>query len=445
MGNESLIPHYIFNSHISLNQNMKKRGHSFFQYDIDEVIHQCNELNDILLNLDYLHKEIYCWFTVDQHIMQRQIGIIEGHLEKVLEDKLQNGQEIHVMLIPICRVLSLDHCLSKLELHLLPLRKKYPTESFGQIVGQTNGVISQALLIEGLRQFPNRYISLYWDGKQLISIYNDSEISPKTWLSLFKEFIQDYDYQGALELLTDIKSDTSEYQVLEAILHTQLQRMNFAFDEAAQSLEKAMNLVKSHQVLMETDEILKRLLSGESYQKELELERIAELFRQIDVYIQTDDIPSFLVRFYRAREAVLYFLLKYGRTDEEASIAIEKKSSIYQVIEKLEELYDSWEIDDYYGAYFFLKSKNVASILEVRNKSFIGHSRNSINPKDLWYEFAGTTKTTVVKAKRRFQMDVDLLLRDLGIQVDDNYYSMNQLLLQLAEEMKTGGGYVEKG
>ncbi|WP_394186768.1 hypothetical protein [Metabacillus halosaccharovorans] len=442
MENISLIPHYIFDPHIKLNKKKSKRGTSFFNYEMDKVIHQCKELNEILLSLNSLEKELYCWFTVDHHITQRQIGVIEGHLEKVLEDKLLEGWEIHVNLIPLESRLSLDNCLAQIERHFVPLRKKYLKEYFGQIVGQRNGLISQALLLEGVRQFPNRYISLYWDGQQLATVYNETVVSPKTWLSLFKEFIHDYDYQGALELLTDIKSESSEYQVIESILHTQLKRMNFAFDEAAQYLKTAMSLVNLNETLVETDEILSRLLSEDMKQKELE--RIVELFRQIDVYIQTDDVPSFLVRFYRAREAVLFYLLQFGRTNADTAITYKKKSSIYQVFEQLEELYDNWEIDGYYGAYFFLKSKNVASILEVRNKSFIGHSRGSINQKDLWYAFAGTTHTTIAKAKRRFQMDVDLLLRDLGFHVDDNFYSINQFLIQMAERMETGNGYVEE-
>jgi len=439
----SLIPHYIFHPHISLNQNKPKKGQSFFRYDMDEVIQQCNELNEILLSLNSVNRELYCWFTCDHHITQRQVSVIEGHLEKVLENKLREGWEIHVILIPLASRLSLESYLAQIERLFIPLRKKYPTESFGQIVGQRNGLISQALLLKGLRQFPNRYVSLYWDSQQLTHINNETTVSPKTWPSLFKEFIHDYDYYGALELLTDMKSHSTEYQVIEALLRTQLTRMNFAFDEAAQYLKNAMTLVNTHESLVETEGIFSRLLSEETKQKELE--RIVELFRQIEVYIQTDDVPSFLVRFYRAREAVLFYLLQFGKTDADNDLHFAKKSSIYQLFEQLEELYDSWEIDGYYGAYFFLKSKNVAGILEARNKSFIGHSRMSINQKDLWYAFAGTTNTTIAKAKRRFQMDVDLLLRDLGVQVDDNFYSINQFLLQMVDRMRTEGDYVEKG
>jgi hypothetical protein len=101
----------------------------------------------------------------------------------------------------------------------------------------------------------------------------------------------------------------------------------------------------------------------------------------------------------------------------------------------LEEKYDNWEIDGYYGAYFYLKSANVAGALNVRNNSFIGHSRNKVDKEELWHSYFGTSKTTFNKAKRRFIMDTALMFRDLGVELDENIMSINRFLLQLSRKM----------
>ncbi|WP_042454305.1 hypothetical protein [Neobacillus dielmonensis] len=433
----SLIPHYIFHSHISL----KKKTNSFFQYEQDEVELQSSELREILSSLETIDKEVYCWFTIDNQVTVRQRMVIESHLEKVLEERMTNGWDVQVLLLPIGQSFSLENCLIQIEILLMSLKKRYPTEYIGQIVGAKTNLVSQAFLIECLRQFPQRYISLYWDGSKTASVYHPGKVNPKSWYRLFREFIQDYDYQGALELLSDINISSNNLKAIEAILRSQLKRMNFAFEEAEQFLTEAMNLLGSTRSLSETKTIFSKLLSNDREIKELE--RIAELFRQIEVYVQIDDLPSFLIRLYRAREAVLFYLLQFGQTNGNTHYPMEQKSSIYQVFEVLEDLYDNFEIDGYFGAYFFLKSNNVAGILDSRNKSFIGHSRKPIYPKELWNAFAGNANRTLAKTKRRFLMDVDLMLRDLGIKADENFTSLNLLILQLAEDIKKEDGYAE--
>jgi len=276
------------------------------------VLLQSDELNRVLSTLESMDKEVYCWFTVDSQITTRQKMVVEDHLEKLLEERISEGWDVQVLLIPIGRTFSLESCLNQLEILLLPLKKRYPTECFGQIVGAQTNLISQALLLEGLRQFPQRCVTLYWDGTKTTSVHHPGKVNPKSWFRLFREFIQDYDYQGALGLLSDLTVSSDSLKGIEGLLRSQLKRMNFDFEEANHCLSEAIILVGSNHCLLETKAIYAKLLNHDPKIKELE--RIAELFRQIEIYVQMDDTPSFLVRFYRAREAVLFYLLQFAQT-----------------------------------------------------------------------------------------------------------------------------------
>ena len=159
------------------------------------------------------------------------------------------------------------------------------------------------------------------------------------------------------------------------------------------------------------------------------------MYRQLEVYFEKEDYSSFLVRFYRAREAVLYYLLQHGQ-HVSYPIKVGKNPSIYQVIDQLEEKYESEAITQYYGTYFYLKSKNVADTLQVRNNSFIGHGRKEINHRDLLTAHYGTASTTVKKAKHRFMMDSTLMLKDLEAELDDNFEHMTRLLLAVSRKLE---------
>jgi hypothetical protein len=435
------ILHYLYDSPIQMNPQRSNNG--FFTYKVEEVTKELANLKNTLAAFPAEVDELYCWFSMDRKFNRRQAIVIENHLEKVIENQLRNELKINVLLIPAGENAGFVEYLKQMDLLLMPLAKRYPDKTFAHLIHQEgNGLLSQAFSIEAIRHFGERYEAIHWEGNQPASIQYEIQVDHQSWTSLFKTFIQDYDYPAARDLLKDLNADSFQVQAIEGLLQSQIKRMNFAFEEAYEYLNKVFNLLPPHESLQETASILKKLIRN--HQQEKELERIVELFRQINIYIETDDIPSFLVRFYRAREAVLFYLMDHARTSDQVQIERGKKSAIFQVFVELEELYDARAVDGHYGAYFFLKSQNTYNILQYRNRSFIGHARNKIDSKDLWLSFAGTNATTTAKVKKRFQMDSELLLRDLGVIEDDNFHSINLLLLQLADGLTKKEVYLDE-
>jgi hypothetical protein len=137
-------------------------------------------------------------------------------------------------------------------------------------------------------------------------------------------------------------------------------------------------------------------------------------------------------------------LLKYAQ-DSEIDLQSMKKSTIYKVVDELEQRYEQQKIDGYYGAYFYLKSLNVANALQVRNKSFIGHSRDPIENAELWYSYYGTDNITIARAKRRFLLETDLLFRDLQAEQDDNFEKLIDYLIELSNSMEKKGSSQDEG
>lgn len=400
------------------------------------MIRESEKLKEMVSQIPAREIEIFSWFTVDKELKRKEANLIENHLESFLSRELDYQWKVNVQLICTHENSTMVEFVNQLESILIPMMKKYPTEYFAAVYSEEKALLSQALLIEGLKHFGDRYVNLFWENRKVHVVNYPVQTKENDWFSLFKTFIYDYDYLGALKIFSNMKAsygDSPQFQFIEYLLKMQIKRMNFSFEEAYGYLKKGMELHKDYEVLHETETILKHLTMEHSKQRELE--RIQELFRHIYLFLETDNVPSFLVRFYRAREAVLFYLLQFARTGEFEYSFHEKKSSIYEVFELLEEMYDNWEIDGHYGAYFFLKSLNTHNILMFRNRSFLGHARNKIEPNKLWQSFAGTDIVSPKKAKRRFQMDVDLLLRDLGVQTDDNFFALNVLMIKVAEEL----------
>jgi hypothetical protein len=432
MKKQLLIPQILFSGVIKKAKSIKNKD-SNWEIPLDTLLEQVKKLSPILSRLKQKDRAIFTWFLVDDSIDKRGMLKIERQLEALIEEYIDDW-EVEAVLIPTSEHATYEDIRLEVDILIHKLFKRFPFEHFTQIVGFGDVVPFQAIFLEGLQQFGDRYASLYYENNELHITHTKSEPNIRNWKREFRVFIMDHDYQTALELLRDVEQ-TKEVLGVKYLLQMMIDRFNFAFEDAFKHLLQAREMI-SHPLLEETSDKLSLLLSQDN--KTRDINRIVELYRQLDVYIDIDDTTSFLIRFYRAREAILYYLLHHAQVVP-SPVQSKKKSTIYQVVDELEQKYDNWEIDGMYGAYFYLKSQNVAQTLNVRNKSFIGHSRKGIDKKQLWHSYFGTSHATMERAKKRFFMDTSLLFRDLGNPLDENIMDINRLLIQLVSTILLKG------
>ncbi|MED5073743.1 hypothetical protein P9857_07045 [Anoxybacillus geothermalis] len=435
MKEKVLLPQVLFSGIIKKNSSSFTHS-SYYDFVLDTYREQVEKLSEIMKRFAQTSGPLIAWFLVDQRFHKQELVSLEKQLERFIEKRLGDAWDVEAMLILLdANSFDLEDLQDEVERLVHKLCMRYPFEYFAQLVNFGDPTVYQSLFVEAIRQFEERYASIYWDEDEVHVEYTVMEVQSETWVKQFRDFIIDHDYQAAFEMLQEL-DETEEVKALRCLLQMMMDRLNFAFEDALVHLEEAMKLLGNESVLVETKEKLSALLSKET--KTRDLARIVELYRHIDMYLDMDDLVSFLVRFYRAREAVLFYLLQHAQTIPH-EVTLQKKSTIYEVFDELEEKYDNWEIDGYYGAYFYLKSTNVAGALNVRNNSFIGHSRNKVDKEELWHSYFGTSRTTFNKAKRRFIMDTALMFRDLGVELDENIMSINRFLLQLSRKMMLKG------
>jgi hypothetical protein len=426
-----LLPQVLF-SGIITRRDFDPSHSSLNDFVLNTYDEQFKKLSEIVERLTQKSGTIIAWFLVDQRFNKQELVSLEKQLERFIEKRLGDEWNVEAIFISLdAHSLHFEELQDEVERHVHKLCVRYPFEYFAQLVNFGNSTVYQALFLEGIRQFEDRYASIYWDENEVHVEYTMMQPHTETWSKQFRDFIIDHDYQAAFEMLKEL-DETDDVKALGFLLQMMMDRLNFAFEDALIHLEEAMKLLGNESVLVETKEKLSVLLSKET--KTRDLARIVELYRHIDMYLDMDDFVSFLVRFYRAREAILFYLLQHAQTIPH-EVKLQKKSTIYEVFDELEEKYDNWEIDGYYGAYFYLKSTNVAGALNVRNNSFIGHSRNKVDKEELWHSYFGTSRTTFNKAKRRFIMDTALMFRDLGVELDENIMSINRFLLKLSRKL----------
>lgn len=430
MKEQLLIPQILFSGVI---KKVHSEENSNWEIPVEPLLEQLKKLQPILSRLHQEEGTIFTWFLVDNSFNKSAKVKIEKQLEAIIEEYI-DGWEVEAILIPASEHATYEDIRLEIDILIHKLFKRFPFEHFTQIVGFGDVVPFQAMFIEGLQQFGDRYASLYYENNELHISQTKTEPNIRNWKREFRVFIMDHDYQTALELLRDVEQ-TKEILGIKYLLQMMIDRFNFAFEDAFKHLIQAREMI-SHPLLEETSDKLSRILSRDK--KTRDINRIVELYRQLDVYIDIDDTTSFLIRFYRAREAILYYLLHHAQVVP-SQVQSKKKSTIYQVVDELEQKYDNWEIDGMYGAYFYLKSQNVAQTLNVRNQSFIGHSRKGIDKKQLWHSYFGTSHTTMERAKKRFFMDTSLLFRELGNPLDENIIDINRLLIQLVSTILLKG------
>ncbi|MBO9129083.1 hypothetical protein [Bacillus sp. 165] len=431
IGTIEYIPQFLFDGIIREVHTLEGKSIApYWQYDTESVDKQAETLKKILHGLPQEEGIVAAWFVVEDTLKMKHMVSLQQQLEDRISSVLGDEWEADVFLIPGSSSSTVQDYILDVEglVHTLSLR--YPFEHFAQIVGFGNYAPFQALFLEGMKQFENRYTSIYWNGTSAFLAHTEYETPADSWAKQFRDFIAEYDYQAALKLLEE-RDDTPYVIGLRALLQSIIDRLNFAFSESIEHLEEACTYLKKHNMLDETMEALRPLLSHDK--KEKELARIAELYRQLEIYLETNDMASFLVRFYRAREAVLLYLMQYGTN---FTYKQKKQSSIYGLVDELEQMYDEERIERFFGAYFYLRSSNVAKTLNVRNNSFIGHGRAGVTQRDLWHNYYGTSKTTLEKAKRRFLLDSQILFKDLGIDMENKFSSLNRYILKVSSKIK---------
>ncbi|WP_342580690.1 hypothetical protein [Ureibacillus sp. FSL W7-1570] len=395
-----------------------------YRVDIEESIHQ---LEAFALAHQNEIKKVYIWVRLHRPFSIRQQMEFEERWEKELRKKIHQNVELIVLDRKKGKWFENELIEVNREIHRICIEE--PFEEMVLISRGEHSQLQQAVLIGGIKTFANRFCLMLQDqatGELIRQQFHDSPYK-KSWLQLFQHLIHDYNYVGALKLMEGLeKNDRTRF--IKYLLEVQLLRQNFNFEKA---LEKFMEAKKIHPAsnlrLLEMELIL-QCLNGEQGEQKKELEQIQELYRHIKALLLKGDYPAFLVRFYRAREAVLRYIVKYGPDEK---IDIPRASSIYQFINQVEELYEEGKINRYFGVYFYIKSSNVANALNVRNKSFIGHNRKSISKNAIFHEYYGSKNIKIPQATERFLGDTRIMLRDLGGALDDNLEAMNLYLIEL--------------
>lgn len=440
MSESAIIPQFLFEGSIRQVHDLKGRDRAPYWQVQSDFEDQVREMINILQLLPKAGDVAIVWIPIEENIKWKHIKGIQTKLEHQIERLLKKTCDVIVELIPAQEPYTVEETAASLEMMIHRLSIQYPFETFGHVIGLGHPVISQALFLEGINYFGERYSSIFFDNDETVLVPTNVHSLPHSWMNHFKNFVMEYDYIGANELIKDLEPNP-KVEIVQKLVQVMIHRMNFSFESCLKLLESLKEEIGERDLYMLTRSHFVNLLSRNKQNRDLA--RVDELFRQINCYLEVDDVTSFLVRFYRAREAVLFYLLEYAQT-EPSPVRKKKNSSIYEVFEKLEEKYDCWEIDGYYGTYFWLRSSNVAKVLEERNKSFIGHSRSGINIERLWHSYYGVS-TTVEKAKRRFKMDTSLMLRELGIKDDDTFDRMNKLIIDLMTIAEKRGSEAIRG
>lgn len=365
----------------------------------EQVIQQFIEHNHV--------SELQFWTFIKKNDLAHK-----ARLETKTEQALSNLFKLPVECIFVQHTTDIEVAIVEVDRYMHWLAMHEPLQPMGMFMTQTD-ILSQAVLIEGVKTFSHRFHSLYHNTTQQ---YEESPYQAE-WLQLFKSFVHEFDYQSAYDMLADIPVDTTR---IAHLLKMQLARLNFDFEVAIQ--ESAAVDMPNNLYFFQTQTLLKNLHSEDS--QERALAQITELYRHIKVMLIKKDWASFLTRFYRAREAVMHYLMTYCAQQEISK----RMSTIYDLVDELEDAYETGAAQKYYGAYFYTKSANVANTLNSRNKSFLGHNRAPINVSDILENYYGA-KAKSSQMPERFLADSHIMLRELGSGLDTNMEKINTLII----------------
>ena len=364
--------------------------------------------------IDYVQPdEVFIWGWIPEAVTTHT----QTRLETMYEDYFSEKLQVSVDVFSIREANSLDQALLRVDQSLHWVCLQYPLQTFALVPQPNMSLLYQAVLVESIKTFEDRFISLISDEQgQFVYHRYEEQLTTEDDFHMFQQVIHEYDYQTALQIVpTNLKFDH-----VRALLQMQLARFNFDFEQALHVLE-TQDVKLEPLTKLQTTLIFSKLTSEEEQVKDLAT--IEELYRHIKALLFKEDYASFLIRFYRAREAVLSYILKYGAEQETFH-----KSSIYELVAHIEDLYEADVISEYHGAYFYTKSANVASTLHERNKSFIGHRRRPIYTKFIAEAYYGV-KTPKNQMKTRFLGDTRIMLKNLGGHLDDHFEQMNEQII----------------
>ena len=150
---------------------------------------------------------LHAWFKVDDNIKFRDFMKIENQLEKLIQPEFGENWEVEVILIPVNEEMDFEEMLQEVEQQIHKLVVRYPFEIFTQVVGFGDALLSQAMTLEGVKQFEDRFASLYWDKEQTVIHQITVRKNVQDWRKQFRDFVVDHDYQAALELLKDLEEN----------------------------------------------------------------------------------------------------------------------------------------------------------------------------------------------------------------------------------------------
>ncbi len=438
MNKFSYIPIILSSVRIQSSSHHKKGK---WMYDEEKLNEELSRLHEGLISSAAADDTVVLYFPFQGRLSKKDRLSLERYLESLIEEEFWQEKTVDVYIIQTWYSQSFTQLMEQLEKIYYRLSYLHPYERFAVVHGFGEPTLYQAMFLSGVEVLHDRMSCMYLESDRAIVMETKTEPSFPSIIKQFRSFLLDYDFVGALQLLKNMK-ETPAVLGMKKILEMLEARVNFDLEDALVHFSEAEKLLPSTPVLQETKRILVKLNSTNEKEKDLAL--IEELYRHMEFFVEIDDVSAFLVRFYRAREAVLFFLLKYAQ-DSDVDLQSMKKSTIYKVVDELEQRYEQQKIDGYYGAYFYLKSLNVANALQVRNKSFIGHSRDPIENAELWYSYYGTDNITISRAKRRFLLETDLLFRDLQAEQDDNFEKLIDYLIELSNSMEKKGRLQDEG
>lgn len=395
--------------------------------DLSNIARKIHQLNQQIALHEIKIERLFVWLTTNSSYRKS----VHGEFPTIFEETLQKQfpYEIDVMMVKEQEhfdgmLIGVDQMMHQLCIH-------FPFENHLLAINNEDSLCQQAVLIEGVKTFEDHFGTFYLKESAYLKQYEHSHFSSE-WFNMFQQLIHHYDFVGAKELLKEFQP-SDEIMVVDSLLSIQEYRFNFDFQEAKNRWELISGKVPKDLRLFQLGLILDRAVGADEHHQDLE--RIQELYRQVKACLMKGDSASFLTRFYRAREAVIRFVLKYGLRKESKTVF----STIYQLIDFLEDQYEDREIQKYYGAYFYTKSSNVGDTLAIRNHSFIGHKRLPIQTKKMYEEYYGTYVDRTSQMTDRFLGDSRIMLYELGGMLDDNIDDVNAFLIEYINDFARRG------
>ena len=237
-----LVPQVLFSGVICKGNNGTLDG-TLTDFLFPTFTEQLNTLVKVIKMLKEKRGTIIAWFLIDKQFHLKEIISLEKQIERYIERSLGHNWEVEAQFIPTdIGTLNYDQIKDEIERNVHRLCVRYPLEYFAQITNFGDPVVYQALFVEGIRQFEERYASIYWNEHEVHVELTKLQSFTETWVKQFRDFIIDHDYQAAYEMLKDI-DNTDEAIALRLLIQMMIDRLNFAFGDALKHLDEAIRIL----------------------------------------------------------------------------------------------------------------------------------------------------------------------------------------------------------